>query len=181
MSFIFFTYRKQRNYTYTCLNISFNLFNYEKISLFDSSIHRHTAGRTVDQLRGFPRTGTDLGAIRPTRRGHRTGSSGSQRRWKIDLPAHLFARFPLCRSDDRQFERHDERLVLHSGRNDRLASRRYQSERFRRRRWSVPHAQQRQQRGDQVHIRQIVLRMDRGLSGMEHEYVLLPLGALPME
>ena len=149
MSFIFFTYRKQRNYTYTCLNISFNLFNYEKISLFDSSIHRHTAGRTVDQLRGFPRTGTDLGAIRPTRRGHRTGS---QRRWKIDLPAHLFARFPLCRSDDRQFERHDERLVLHSGRNDRLASRRYQSERFRRRRWSVPHAQQRQQRGDQVHI-----------------------------
>ena len=60
-------------------------------------------------------------------------------------------------------------------------SRRYQSERFRRRRRSVPHAQQRQQRGDQVHIQPIVLRMDRGLSGMEHEYGLLPLGALPME
>ena len=89
--------------------------------------------------------------------------------------------FPGPEPISEQYARHDERLVLHSGRNDRLASRRYQSERFRRRRRSVPHAQQRQQRGDQIHIQPIVLRMDRGLSGMEHEYGLLPLGALPME
>ena len=127
-SFIFFTYRKQRNYTYTCLNISFNLFNYEKISLFDSSIHRHTAGRTVDQLRGFPRTGTDLGAIRPARgRLFRIRSSGSQRRWKAHHQ-------PASSSDFR----YAAAMIANSngtmsawfstpGRNDRLASRRYQS------------------------------------------------------